>query len=358
MDRKKSLLDPVKGIEGGTLKISIFMPTHHKEPDNRTDAIVFKNLLKELEEKLKGYPEQDRKKILTALSDIQKETLFWNQSKAGLGILATPQEVEVYRLGYAVAPSVKVGETFHILPLLKYLEGTADAYLADLSRDRISLYYFDGAELARVSPEGLEQEFTDLFNDYDPGSTSSSSPSGGGQASVYHSSWSKSEEDMKEREKYFRYLDERFSKLLGAGPTPMVLAGTKDNLAAFRDYAKGDFYTKEAIEQPLESMNPNAILAELMRIMDYREKKESENTSDNAAVAVKNNLAESDLAKIAKLATEGRVSELLIKESVIAENTEDLDDIIRDLFATGGRVRLLKDFSASHEEPVLAVLRY
>lgn len=357
MDRRKSLLDPVEKNLTGDLKISIFMPTHRKEPDNRSDAIVFKNLLKDLEEKLKEHPEHDMTETLASLNDMQKDNVFWNHGKSGLAILATARDIETYRLGYEVAQSVKVGKTFHILPLLKHLEGADEAYLADLSRNRVTLYHFDGAETMKVNPEGLEQEFSDLFDDFDPQDQGASS-SFNGQVGTVHANYSKTDEEEKDREKYFRYLDQGFDKLHSQKRIPLILAGTKDNVAVFKDLAKGDFYTQEAIERPLDSMSMEEIRDQASWILESRAERATENTSDNAAVAMKNNLAETDEAKIAKLAEEGRVSELLIKESVLGENRQDLDEIIRDLYATSARVRLVKDRLVSYEEPIYAILRY
>lgn len=357
MDKRKSLLDPVEKNLTGDLKISIFMPTHRKEPDNRGDAIVFKNLMKELEEKLKEYPDHDMANTLASLNDLQKDNVFWNHGKSGLAILATSGDIEIYRLGYPVAKSVKVGNTFHILPLLKHLEGLDEAYLADLSRNRVSLYQFDGVEALKVTPKGLEQEFSELFDDFDPQDLGGSA-SFKGQVGTVHANYSKTDEEEKDREKYFRYLDQGFDKLHYQNRIPVILAGTKDNIAVFKDLAKGDFYTQESIERPLDSMSQEEVRERASWILETRAERVSKNTSDNAAVAMKDNLAETDDAKIAKLAQEGRVSELLIKESVLGENRQDLDEIIRDVYATSARVRLVKDRLIAHEGSVLAILRY
>ncbi len=357
MEKRKSMLDPVAKDMTGELKISIFMPTHRKEPDNRGDAIVFKNLLKKLEEQLKNYPDHQLRNTMDALNALQLDNVFWNHGKNGLGILANAKGYEVYRLGYEVAQSVKVGDTFHILPLLKYLEGADEAYLVNVSRNRVTLYHFDGTEAVKVNPEGLEQEFSGLFDDFDP-QDQGGSASFSGQVGTVHANYSKTDEEEKDREKYFRYLDQEIDKLHNEKRIPVILAGTKDNLAVYKDLAKGDFYTRENIEQPLDSLSNDEIRDQASWILETRAERASENTSDNAAVAMKNNLAETDEAKIAKLVEEGRVSELLIKESVLGENRQDLDGVIRDLYATSARVRLVKDRNVTHKEPVFAILRY
>lgn len=357
MDKNSSLLNTVNGENPDVPKISLFMPTHRKEPDNRQDAIVFKNLLKELEEKLKDYPENTLKETLNSLYDLQKESLFWNKSLEGLAILANAKNTEIYRLAYAVAPAVKVGDAFHILPLLKHLEGTEEAYIADLSRNRIKLYFFDGAVAQPVKPEGLEQEFTDLFDDFDP--TADNSRSFNSLAGTYHGGPSKVDEVQKDREKYFRYLDTSFEQLTKKKKAiPVILAGTQDNISAFKEFAKGDFYSAEVIDRPLESLSPNEINERATQILDNQRKVRNKNIQDNAAVSIRANLAETDPAKIKKLAEEGRVAELLVNDSYIGEDSTELDELIRELYITGAKVRSLNDENDDRKEPFLAILRY
>lgn len=357
MDKNSSLLNTVSGENSDVPKISLFLPTHRKEPDNRQDAIVFKNLLKEVEEKLKEYPENTLKDTLSSLYDLQKESLFWNKSLDGLAILANSKNTEIYRLTYPVAPTAKVGDSFHILPLLKHLEGTDEAYLADLSRDRVKLYFFDGAVAQSVKPEGLEQEFSDLFDDFDPAGDGNSR-SFNTLVGSYHSGPSKAEEVQKDREKYFRYLDSAFERLRKEQSLPVILAGTQDNISAFKEIAKGDFYSSDVIERPLDSLSPNEINERAAQILDNQRKIRSKNLKDSAAASIRANLAETDPAKIKKLAQEGRVAELLVNDSYIGEDSTELDEVIRELYQTGAKVRSLNDENEDRKEPFLAILRY
>lgn len=357
MDRNSSLLNPKAGENTDKPKISIFMPTHRKEPDNRQDAIVFKNLLREVEEKLKDYPENTMKETLGILNELQKDTMFWNKSLDGLGILATSNQVEKFQLTYPVAPTVKVGNTFHILPLIKYLEGADEAYIADLSRNRIKLYFFDGAAAAPVMPEGLEQDFMDLFDDIDPNSDGSTG-SVNGLVGSYHGGPSKADEVRKDREKYFRYLDNAFESLRKNKPVPFILGGTQENVTAFRDTAKGDFYSAEAFDQPLDSLSPNQINEKAALILENQRKVRNLNIQDNASTAIRSNLAETDPAKIQKLAEEGRVAELLVNDRYIQQDSFELDEMIRDLYQTGAKIRSLSEESEERTEPFLAILRY
>ena len=356
MDKNLNLLNLINGIDTDGLKISIFMPTHRREPDNRKDALVFKNLLKEVEEKLKAFPDHKMEKTMMSLNDLQKETLFWNHSKDGFGILATSDKIEKFELAYCVAPSVKVDNTFHLLPLLKYLEGTDEAYIADLSRNRFKLYFFDGVVSTPVKPEGLEEDFTDLFNDFDPDSIKSRQFNS--LVGSFHGGPSKAEEVQKDREKYFRYLDSGFERIRKNKPVPVILAGTSDNIIAFKELAKGDFYSAESIEQPLDSLSINEINEQAIEVLSKQHKVRNKNLKDSAAASMRANLGETDPAKIKKLAEEGRVAELLINDSYIGEDSTELDELITGLYATGAKLRILNDEDDNRKEPFIAILRY
>lgn len=355
MEQKINLKQPLQEMNMAGPKISLFMPAHPANPDNRQDPIVFKNLLREAEEKAKEYPELQP--VLEELGQLQKNTLFWNQAKGGIGVLAAPGFTNIYHLNYPVSSMVKVGDSFHFLPLLRHLEEEEEIYVADLGRSRLRLYHYDGQTLRQVKPEGLEEEFTDLFDDNDP--TAHGSPVNYSTMSgSYHAGETKADELKKEREKYFRYLDTAFQKLNRGKPTAFLLAGTVETVAHFREFAKGDFYLEEAIEKPLDSLSPNQVTETIEKILESRKKERYQSTEDLASRSLRENRAESDLAKISRMAQEGRVAELLVNEQFIAEDSDELDNLIRDLYATGAKIRPMAYEDESRTEPYLAILRY
>ncbi|KAF5068496.1 Bacterial archaeo-eukaryotic release factor family 3 [anaerobic digester metagenome] len=351
----ETLKQPMKQTDGA--KLSLFMPTHLSDPENRQDPIVFKNLLRDAEEKLKEFPEGTLVRVMDELNQLQKDIMFWNRTKGGIGILASEAETRIHHLTYPVPASIKIGHEFHVLPLLRYQEGEPEAFLADISRNRLRLYYFDGHTVKAVRPAGLEQDFYDLFDDFDPDSDGGSG-NFNGLVGSYHGGWSKAEEERKDREKYFRYLDNAFTRLYKDQPMPVILSGTTENLSAFREIAKGDFYAEAAIDKPLDSLNAHQIRDTVTKIMEDRRKAKYQKTTDMASVALSDNRAETDLAKIRKLAQEGRVAEFLVNEQYISEDSQELDSLINDLTATGAKIKPMAYEDESRPEPYLAILRY
>lgn len=353
-----NLKNPLNLEETEGIKLSLFMPTHLADPDNRQDPIVFKNLLKDAEEQLKEFPEGTLSRVMSELSDMIKDNTFWNHGKGGLGILASAEDTKVFQMNYKVPASVKVGTTYHILPLLRHMQGSESAFVADISRDRVGFYRFDGTELKKIEPEGFETEFTDLFNDYDPDKDGHSGANFKGNVAPYHSGIAKPEEDRKEREKYFRYLDTAFDRIHQGHGLPVILAGTTENISAFRELAKGEFYVDEAIEKPVDSFKPNQIRDLVRDLVENRRKDKYRSDEDAASLALRENRAETDLAKIRKLAEEGRVGELLVNEEYILEDSQELDEIIRDLYRTGAVIKPMAYEEETRKDPYLAILRY
>lgn len=356
---KTDLKNPLKLGESNAVKLSLFMPTHLSDPENRQDPIVFKNLLKEVEAKLEEFPEKTLDKVRGELTALQKDTVFWNHTKGGLAILATDEETRIFHLSYPVPASVKIGDTYHILPLLRHMEGAREAILADIARNRVRLYRYDGSELIQMEPKDVETEFTDLFDDYDPNPDGhSGAGSFRGQNSGYHSGTTKNEEDRVEREKYFRYLDNAFASLSEQFELPFILAGTTENLAAFKELAKGNFYLEAVIDQPVDSIKAPRLTERLAEILEAERHQRHQTDEDMAAIAIRDNLAETDLAKIMQLAQEGRVGEFLISEEYIGQDTQELDDVVRELYRTGATIRPRAYNDQRRVEPYLAILRY
>lgn len=354
----KMMKNPLNLKQTEGLKLSLFMPTHLADPENRQDPIVFKNLLKEAEEQLKEYPEGTLAQVMTSLAELPNDKIFWNYGKGGLGILASDEETKIYQVDYKVPASVKIANTYHILPLLRHMEGSQAAFVADISQDRLSLYRFDGSELKAFEPDWLETEFSDLYDDFDPDKDGHTGGKVMGSIVAFHSGSAKPEEDRIDRDKYLRYLDASFEKIYQKEKIPFILAGTTQTIAAFRDFAKGNFYLSEVIDKPLESLKTNQIRDLVIDIMEGYRIENFRKDQDRALQALRENLAETDLAKIKMLTAEGRIGELLVNEEFISKDSHEIDELIRDLYRNGAQIKPMSYDDENRTEPYLAILRY
>lgn len=264
-DHRADLVRELLNLEG--IKASIYMPTHRAFPDNKKDTIVYKNLLQDLEKTLaESYPRREWEGLLSALYHLLDDIGLWNHTADGLGVLAVGERVETFSFEHTVEPSFTVGAHFYLLPLFLLSDVTGHAFLADISRDRFSMYSVLGTGIHEINPPEIESSFTELFDDYDSNSTLRTG-SYRGLGGAYHGQGGRARQAEIDRDKYFRYLDSSFQKMHAKLGVPVIIAGTGDSVTEFMRLAKGGFYLQEALTKPLESLEDDELAARLQSIM-------------------------------------------------------------------------------------------
>ncbi len=137
--------------------ISLYQPTHKASPDNKQNAIVFKNLIRDIEKSLEALDYFDAADtIMKPLLALKDDKEFWNHSSEGIAVFATEKRCIVYRLDSPVKELALVAKTFHIVPLLKAFQSNEHYLLLGLSKENFSL--FKGNKKG-FSPIEIDKEF-------------------------------------------------------------------------------------------------------------------------------------------------------------------------------------------------------
>ena len=105
--------------EDGPL-ISLYQPTHRSFPDNKQDPIVFKNLLRVIENSLKQKVNDEFiDSIMKPFYELKEDKYFWNNTSDGIAVLASQNKCIVYNLHNPVKEFAVVANSFHIKPLIQ-----------------------------------------------------------------------------------------------------------------------------------------------------------------------------------------------------------------------------------------------
>lgn len=337
-------------------RLSLYLPTHRVSPDNAQDAILFKNLLQQAEKILAdNYPRREWEELMNKLRDLQNDSMFWRYTLDGLCILGAGNELAIFRLSQPVAKAVAVEQHFHILPLLAALKTEETAYLADIGRDRLTLYQVAGSQIVPIEDDNIKMHFSELFDDFDPNGDLNVGVYGGLQGS-YHGHRARPEEIEKDREKYFRYLDNAFAELYKEDGHPFILSGTSENVNEFQSFAKGNFYLENVIDKPLASLPEGAVDAELERIMKPLHEAYIVGALTRLAQAKQTGACEMSLEEIRKAAEENRIKELLVHTEALFA-AEKLDSVLEAIIDGGGKVTTV-DVALEEDSHIAAILRY
>ncbi len=354
----RSNLDRYLALEHkeGSPKISLYQPTSRSMPEIKADPIVFKNLLQEakalLEEK---YNRRVWKPLLDSLEGIQADADFWQQNKEGLAVLIDESGMEVFRVEQPFDPSVSVEEHFYLLPLLEIYESFDAAYLLDLSKDRVALYRVNQNTADPVEQDVIITSFDELFDDFDAHADLNFG-SYSGDGSAYHGHRSKVEEEEKEREKYFRYVDQALSEFLKGKDVPVLLAGTRDNLSHYRELAKGGFYMQRQLEKPFSSVDVAERRTLLQEVLKPRYEERMRELLEDYAKKASDGLLVGGVDNALPMAAYGRVETLYIQGDKGPAERMKINELIEKVLLSGGEVVVLQDERL--RGTVSATLRY
>lgn len=353
MNQRKELRNFITEHQSPAPRVSIYMPTHRQSPDNRQDPILYKNSVAEAKKMLEEkFPEHDHQQLLKDLEALQEDRSFWNHTTEGLAVLAEQGDVKTFHTESAMPQRVWADEQFDMLPLIQYLDESGTGYLLDLSKDRFELFRVTRTRIAEVEQDEIKSKFSELFDDLDADADLNFGRYGDGGATVYHGHRTKSAEEEKDREKYFRYIDSKLPEVIGE--EPVILAGTVDNIAEYKKFAKEDIYTEEAIDKPFDSMNETEQLKAVRDVLTPRYEEQIAKLNERYGTLQSQDKAVADLSAIREHAEAGRIETLLIAEEPAQEDLRTLNDLVAKVVGTGGSIFVVD----SSQAPARAILRY
>lgn len=349
LNRLQEFLSVSRDAQGQ--RLSVYIPTHRVHPDNKADPILYKNQLLNLQAQLeKDHQPKEWEAQLKRMSALLEDGDLWRHTSQGLGVLAAGDRMESFILEHTIEPLYAAGRHFHLLPLFHQDEQVRDAMLVDLSRDRYIAYQVNQYQITPLRLEDVKDSFRDLFSDFDLESNK-----GAGGIDGAHGGHI---ERMRDREKYFRYLDESFLKLHKDQGLHIILAGTKDTLAQYRSLAQGSQYLDGVIDQPLDTLSDKQLLSAVKDILRplYLSWLSTLNTElSNAHNAGK---ALTDLGEIRDAAREGRVGKLVMGAKPPAGTMKTIDQVVDDALLSGAHVVVVDQADKPLGRDHAAILRY
>ncbi|MBL8794553.1 MAG: hypothetical protein JNM56_11660 [Planctomycetia bacterium] len=338
--------------------VSIYQPTHRHHPDNVQDPIRFKNLVKQVEESLsRDYPSREVRPLLEPLQRLQGDTIFWNHTLDGLAVLASPARCDVFKLPRAVPELAVVAGSFHVKPLLRYVQSADRFQVLAVAQDKFALF------------EGNRYALDSIPVPPVAGPVRVPAPSDPRAETVYGEGIAG----------YFRAVDravtEEVSKPAGV---PLLLAALSENLTPFRAVAKNPFLIPDAIA----GTDPFALDAEGLRarawaVLEPHYLARLETLSRDFNTAFSRQQGTGDLSDAARAAVAGRIGTVLIDADAVQPGTinpatgaivpkdladpkvdDKLDDLAELVLKTGGTVVIVPTERMPTKSGLAAIFRY
>ncbi|MDD3290508.1 MAG: hypothetical protein PHT29_06455, partial [Eubacteriales bacterium] len=361
--------------------ISLYQPTHRSFPENKQDPIVFKNLLRNIENSLKQLPDfHFIDIIMKPFYALKEDKEFWNHTAEGIAVFACLNKCIVYNLNNSVKELAVVANSFHIKPLIKAFQSTENYQLLGLSRENFILYEgnrygFKEIAIDQDIPRTMKEVLGDQLSD---SYLSHASYAGTGTPAMYHGHGDVKQEIDKDTEKYFRYVDsyvfENYSK---PSKLPLILISLKEHRSEFKKISNNPYLLEAGIGKSVESLDLAEIHQSAQAIIEAINIEKIKKMAESYAKAEADSLGSSDLDQIAKAAYENRIETMLIEEDTIVPGKidagtgkiqrgdlehPDYDDILDDLaefvLSSGGNVFVLPKDKMPGDTGVSAIFRY
>ncbi len=354
--------------ERGTC-VSIFLPTSRVTQDAQSDRIRFGNLVKQAMAQAAVIADRRAIRAMEAMAqELADDEVFWAYQAYGLGVLLTPGRIRSYRLAYEVKAAAEVSDRFHLKPLVPALQPKS-AYVLALAQKHVKLHEFTPArELLEVEVPDLPRDMsavTARLQPVDP-EVVPKLVDGDGMRKVLLT-------------QFVRSVERAVRPVVSASRVPLILAATDEIGAIYRSLNHYELLAEQTIGGSIDtSQEEEALRQAVIPIVQalrqarldrwvalYRQRQD-----DNRAVA--------DLATIARLASQGQVSHLLVDIDQVqygqldergklsltpersAESYDVIDETIVRVMQAGGEVLAVRRDERAPAElmPIAAVLRW
>lgn len=364
--------------------LSLYMPTHQKHPENLQDIILFKNLVKQMEESLmQKYSANETQEYLKPLEALISDNDIWNYTKEGLAVFSAKGMFIVVGLHRSVEELAMVADSFHTKPLRQYLQSLDHFHVLGLTLHDIQLFEGNRHSLTEVEltadtpktiSEALGNELTDKHS-----TVASYGGVGGESTSMHHGHGGNKEESEKDAERFFRVVAnaiyENFSKPTG---WPLILAALPEHHNLFQKVNKGPLLLSKGIAINPSSVSPDQLAKMAWEIMEPEYNLKLDSLVDRFEQARANGKGSDNYKEVAVAAVEGRVDTLLVEAdriiavkvtNLVTGNTQKkdlsnprVDDLLDDLgelvIRMGGQVMVLPTDKMPSETGLAAIFRY
>jgi hypothetical protein len=352
----KKVFDEVKGFKQYPC-VTIVLPTHRTSPDNKQDAIVLKNLITEVHNRLaEEFSKRDLTKFQKNLERIEEIDL--NHSKEGLVVFINEDIFTYDRLLFKPEARVVIDDTFATRDLIRAAHKAENYYIMTLGRDKVKLY------------EGFLENVTEYH--------------GGGfpfeNNTLYLSQASERAAGSKEDqmiEEFFNRVDKAFLDIFKENPGDLILAGVDRNASHYRSIADKKDVIIGTIGLDGENEKAHDIAKAAWPLMRETLEKRQKDALSVLEKAVSDNKFESDLNLIWKAVHEGRGDTLYAEQgyfqaAIISDAglqlTDDVkapgvnDDIVDEIaeltLQYGGKVVFLPDGALEKYGKIAIVTRF
>ena len=312
--------------------------------------------------------------------ELASDGQFWqHQTRDGLAILAGTGVYEVIQLQRSLQELAIVADSFHVKPLLRYLQSADRFQVLALTRDSAAVFEGDRYALdLALLPDDFPAMLEDVVEPErsERGVSVASANSGVGSPKMLRGH-GEGKHDI-DTEKYFRAVDlaiaAKFSKPSGL---PLVLAVLPEHEAMFRRVSQNPLLLADGVSCNPPALSQDELRQKVWQVLEPHYLMRLEGLRENYSNAAARQTGASELADVAQAAAAGRVGTLLVEADRVIPGVIDktsgsirldapesrcVDDILDDLselvLVMGGKVLVVPTERMPTSSGLAAIYRY
>lgn len=367
------LQDLVRPREGPC--VSIFLPTHRRIDGADEDRIRFKNLVGEARDRLEEVAgKRAATRLMKPVVDLEGSTL-WRGRLDGLAVFSAADGLRWFRVPMELPERVAVSDTFHVRPLVRYLQTRRRFQVLALARNGCRLFAGTSQDLIqhdlKAMPASVEEVAGTPQDREGP-----TMHRAGGHLRFHGNAAPRSEREDLAR--YFRKVDEVVTQALRDENAPVVLAGIDRHMAIYRSVSRLRNLAADGAAGSFDRTPPDKLHARVLPIAESALRRREDDAVGEYRRAERAGLAIEELENIGPAAVQGRLRILFIARGRIADGRFDrttgevkltarkkgavvddvLDDIAESVLIRGGEVLVLEKDAMPTANVAAAVMRW
>lgn len=303
---------------------------------------------------------EERKKFLEPLNVLLNDARIFKNMKGNIGLFRTKDSFRVLTVPVDVAKQCHVASSFHVKPLLRWMQFDRDFLILGLTNDSAHLYFGNQSTIQKVDSILFSGDHKDLST-----------------AGDYQSL--KQARDLKlKKNESMDWIAEWLGQITEKVSPRLFVAGDQLLVAGLLKRLKYTNVHKAPVSPTFTENRLSEICLDVRKIL----RDEAKLTLNKALLefhfAEEINLAKKNIFQIAKAATQGKVKKLIIADGINVygkvdkrtgkvaihpfdlnhEDDDILDDLAQTVLVSGGEVVIAPREQIPKGRPILAILDY
>lgn len=330
---------------------------------NRGDLIDLKGQVRTVIEKThQGLNDvlsfDERKKFLEPVEALLHDARLFKNIKGNIGLFRTRSAFRIISLPIEVEKSCFLASSFHVKPLLKWMQIDRDFLILGIADNSADLYLGNQTSFTKVDSILFPDSFrrVDELGDY--------------------ASLKRAREIRRRKNEAFTWIGEWLETITLRATPKLFLAGQKNLLKDLEKALKYKNLAKTPLAEVYRESDISSLCQKARKIITFEARATLENALMEFRFAEEINLAQKNIFQIAKAAVKGRVRKLIVADEIhifgkLDKNTgglavhpfeldhEDddiLDDLAQTVLARGGEVVVASRDEIPKGRPALAIL--